>query len=477
MVYDDLRADGLKEEAITFTILAKGLCKAGRIDQLLEILDRMRQELCRPDIFAYTAMVKVLALQGNLDGCLKVWEEMKKDKVEADVMAYTTLVSALCKAGRVEKGCELFREMKRKGFLIDRAVYGSLVDGYVANGKVGDGCQLLKDMLADGYRADLGIYNSLIGGLCGIGMVDKAYKLLGIAIQEELVPSFESVSPLLASYADTNEMDKYFQLVDQLGKLGLPVMEHLSNFFTFFVEKGGREFKALEVFEALKGKGFCSVEIYNILIACLHKIKERKRALILFEEMKNSDDLSPDSCTYSHIIPCFVEEGDVRGACSCFNSMQEMSWMPSVAAYCSLVQGLCKIGEINAALSLVKDCLGNVTNGPMEFKYTLTVLNACRSKNPEKVIEILDEMMEQGYPLEDIVYCAIIHGFCKYASSGEARKVFTVMKDRRILSEADFIVYEELLNEHLKKMTAGLVISGLKFFGLESKLKLSNNED
>ncbi|XP_038988722.1 pentatricopeptide repeat-containing protein At4g20740 [Phoenix dactylifera] len=477
LVYDDLRADGLKEEAITFTILAKGLCRAGRIDQLLEILDRMRQELCRPDVFVYTAMVKALALEGNLAGCLRVWEEMKKDRVEADVMAYKTLVSGLCKAGKVEKARELFQEMKMKGFLIDQAVYGSLVDGCVAEGKVGDGCQLLKEMVADGYRADLGIYNSLIEGFCGIGRVDKAYKLFRIAVQEGLVPGFESVTPLLASYADANDMDKYFHLVDMLGKLGLPVMDHLSNFFTFFIEKGGTEFKALEMFEALKGKGFCSIEIYNILIACLHKIKERKRALLLFEEMKNSKDFSPDSCSYSHIIPCLVEEGNVREACSCFNLMKEMSWTPNVAAYCSLVEGLCRIGEINAALSLVKDCLGNVTSGPMEFKYALTVLNACRSKNPEKVVEILDEMMEQGYPLEDIVYCAIIHGFCKYASSGEARKVFAVMRDRKILSEVNFIVYEELLNEHLKKITAGLVVSGLKFFGLESKLKLTSNED
>ncbi|XP_072958971.1 pentatricopeptide repeat-containing protein At4g20740 [Typha angustifolia] len=476
-VYDDLRADGVKEEPITFTILAKGLCRAGRIEPLLELLGRMRTEVCRPDVFAYTAMVKVMALKGDMDGCLKVWEEMRRDGVVADVMAYGTMVSGLCKVGRVEKGRELFREMKEKKFLIDRSVYGALVEGFVAEGKVGEGCELLKEMVDDGYRADLGIYNALIGGLCSIGRAEKACKLFQIVVQEELIPSLQTVTPLLASYADVSEMNKFFHLIDRLVGLNLPVIDHLSDFFTFFLEKEGRQSKALRVFEALKGKGYCNVGIYNILIESFHKIKEVKKALSLFDEMKGSKDFQPDSSTYSHIIRCFVDKGDVREACSCYNSMMKMSWAPSVSAYCSLVKGLSKIGEVDAAITLVKDCLGNVTNGPMEFKYTLTILNVCRSKRPEKVIDVLEEMIELGYPLEDIIYCAVIHGFCKYASSEEARKVFAVMRDRSLLTEANFIVYEEILNEHLKKVTAGLVISGLKFFGLESKLKWTTNLD
>lgn len=113
----------------------------------------------------------------------------------------------------------------------------------------------------------------------------------------------------------------------------------------------------------------------------------------------------------------------------------------------------------------------------MEFKYTLTIIEACRSKSPEKVIKVVDEMIELGYSLEEIIYYAIIYGFCKYASSTEARRVFSVMKDRNIISEANFIVYEDTLNEHLKKVTADLVISGLKFFDLESKLKWRNRID
>ena len=98
-VYDDFRNDGLVEESVNFMVLIKGLCKVGRIDEMLNVLSKMRENLCKPSMFAYTAMVRVLVEVGNLDGCLRVSEEMKKDKVEPDATEYATLVTTLCKGG------------------------------------------------------------------------------------------------------------------------------------------------------------------------------------------------------------------------------------------------------------------------------------------------------------------------------------------------------------------------------------------
>ncbi|KAK9283898.1 hypothetical protein L1049_012153 [Liquidambar formosana] len=469
-VYEDFKEDGLVEENVTFMILIKGLCKAGRMEEVVELLSRMRGNLCKPDVFAYTAMVRVLVSEGNLDGCLRIWKEMKRDGVDPDVMAYGTLVTGLCKGNRVEKGYEFFREMKEKGYLIDRAIYGSLVEGFVEDGKVGSACDLLKDLMDSGYRADLSIYNSLIEGLCNVKQVDKAYKLFQVTVQEGLEPDFVTVNPMLVSYAEQRRMDDFHKLLVQMQNLGFSVIDDLSKFFSYMIGKEDRVMMALDVFEDLKVKGYCSISIYNILMGAVHKIGEVKRVLSLFDEVKDSN-LRPDSSTYSIAITCFVEIGNIQEACACYNKIQEMSLIPSVAAYCSLVKGLCRTGEIDAAIMLVRDCLANVTSGPMEFKYTLTLLHVCRSDDAEKVIEVLDEMMQQGCPPDELVYSAIISGMCKHGTLEEARKVFSNMKARKLLTEANLIVYDEVLIDHMKKKTADLVLSGLKFFGLETKLK------
>ncbi|KAM5551998.1 pentatricopeptide repeat-containing protein [Rosa sericea] len=469
-VYGDFRGDGLVEESVTFMILIKGMCKCGRVDEMLGLLDRMRVSLCKPDVFAYTAMIKVMVSEGDLDGCLKVWEEMRRDRVEADAMAYVTLVTGLCKGGRVEKGFELFREMKEKGFLIDRAIYGVLVEGFVEDRKVGAACDLLKDLVGSGYRADLGIYNSLIKGLCDVKRVDKAYKLFRVAVQEGLGPDFATVSPILVSYAEMRRMDDFCELLAEMEKCGYPVIDDLSKFFSIIAEKEDGVMTALEVFEDLKVKSYSSVAIYNILIAALQKFGKVKKALSLFDEMKGFD-FQPDSSTYSSAIMCYIEEGDLHEACACHNKIIEMSFVPSIAAYRSLATGLFNVGEIDAVMLLVRDCLASVTSGPTTFKYSLTVLHACRSNNAEKVIDVLNEMMQQGCPPDHVIYSAIISGMCKHGTIEEARKIFSNLKERKLITEANMIVYDDMLLEHMKKKTADLVVSGLKFFGLESKLR------
>ncbi|PON74362.1 Tetratricopeptide-like helical domain containing protein [Parasponia andersonii] len=469
-VYEDFKDDGLVEESVTFMILMKGLCKSDRIEEMLEILEKMRANLCKPDVFAYTAMIRVMVSEGNLDGSLRVWKEMRRDKVEPDVIAYTTLIIGLCKGGGVEKGHELFKEMKEKGILIDRDIYGALVQAFVGDGKVGLACDLLKDLMESGYRADLGIYNSLIQGLCNVNRVDKAYKLFRVTVQEGLGPNFVTICPILVSYAETRKMDDFCELLVQMQKLGVSVMDDLSKFFSFMVGKEDRVKMALEVFDDLKVRGYYSVAIYNILMEALHRIGMATKAVSLLNEMKDMN-VQPDSSTYSVAIECFVDDENAKEACVCYNKIIETSCIPSVSAYCSLARGLCKIGEIDAAMMLVRDCLASVRSGPMEFKYALNVLHACKSGDAAEVLAVLSEMMQEGCPPDDVVYSAVVSGMCKHGTIEEARKIFSNLRERKLLSEARTIQYDEILVDHMKKKTADLVVSGLKFFGLESKLK------
>ncbi|KAF8410973.1 hypothetical protein HHK36_003511 [Tetracentron sinense] len=377
-------------------------------------------------------------------------EPFKNTELELHLPAKTgRRRDGLCKGNRVEKGFKLFKEMRKKDYLIDRAVYGSLIEAFVVDGKVGSACDLLKDLIESGYRADLSIYNSLIEGLCNMNRVDKAYKLLQVIVQEGIGPDFATVNPILVSFVEVDRMDDFCTLLEQMQKLGLPIIDDLSKFFSFMVGKRERVMRAVEEFKELKTKGYSSIAIYNVLMGALHKIGEVKAALSLFNEIKDSD-LKPDSSI----------------------TMKERGWVPTVVAYCSLAKGLCKIGEIDAALMLVRDCLGNVTSGPMKFKYALTILHVCKSGDAEKVIEVLKEMMQQGCPADEVIYSAITSGMCKHGTLEEARKVFACMRQRKLLTEANLIVYEELFIDHMKKKTAGMVLSGLKFFGLESKLKL-----
>ncbi|KAK6115383.1 hypothetical protein DH2020_007652 [Rehmannia glutinosa] len=460
-VYDDFKEDGLVEENVTYMILIKGLCKAGRMDE---------EEPVQARCVCIYSNGEGVGFRGNLDGCLTVWEEMQKDCVEPDVMAYSTLVMAFCKGNRVGKGYELFKEMKEKHYLIDRGIYGSLIEAYVVDGRVGSACGLLRDLMDSGYRADLAIYNFLIKGLCTEKLVDRAYKLFQVTIWEDLKPDFDTVNPILVCYAESKRMKEFCKLLEQMQKFGFSVSDDLLKFFSGMLEKNNGVVMALEVFECLKTQNYLTVPIYNELMEAFLKNDEEKKALALFHELIDFD-LVPDSSTYCNAILCYVKIGDVQEACTCYNKIKEMSSVPSVAAYYSLVKGLSEIGAADAAMMLVRDCLAHVASGPMEFKHTLTIIHVCKLNDARKVVEVLNEMVDQGCRPSSITYSAIIYGMCKHGTIEEARNVFSIMRESNCLSEADVIVYDEMLIDHMKKTTADLLLSGIKFFGLESKLK------
>ncbi|CAA6663574.1 unnamed protein product [Spirodela intermedia] len=445
-VHRSFAEDGLREEAVTFMVLAKGLCKVGRVEEALRLVGRMKAELCSPDVFAYTAMLKLLAAGGHVDGCLKLWAAMaeEQDKVEPDAMAYTVM------------GMELFREMKGKGMMVDRAVYAALVAALVAGGEVAAACELLKEMIGDGYRVDLGIYSSLISGMCTAGRADKALKLLRIAVVEEgLSPGPAAVTPLLGFHAAAGEAEKAVAVVDELAAAGLPVATLLESFFLDFAGGGGdgdRPLRALEVFGRLqekneeKSRSFCSsAAMYNALISGLRLSKQPEKAISLFRGMADAA-VEGDCETYSGVIPCFVDIGDMPSACSCYNRMKELSWVPRVEAYRALVRGLFHSGEIAAAVGVVRDCLG----------YAVAALQACR-RGAGKVVAVVEEMAEEGVQPEEAVCAAVIDGFCRHGGGAAAE------------GAAEEVVYSEMVEEHLKRTAAGLVLSGLKFFGLRPR--------
>ncbi|KAF8780005.1 hypothetical protein HU200_002023 [Digitaria exilis] len=110
-LFDEMAETETRPMPVTFAIMVRAL---------LEMIERMRNEVCRPDVFVYTALVKTMVRRGHMDGCIRVWKEMEKDGVAPDAMAYATIVGGLCKAGMVEEAAELFKEMRKKGLLVDR---------------------------------------------------------------------------------------------------------------------------------------------------------------------------------------------------------------------------------------------------------------------------------------------------------------------------------------------------------------------
>ncbi|GAU10008.1 hypothetical protein TSUD_120070 [Trifolium subterraneum] len=430
-----------------FEILIRMHCDAGRGLRVYYVYDKMRNKFgVKPRVFLYNRIMDALVKTGHLDLALSVYSDFKEDGLVEESVTFMVLIKGLCKAGKIDEMLEVLGRMREKLCKPDVFAYTELVRIMVGEGNL-DGClRVWEEMKRDRVEPDVMAYGTIIGGLAKVGRVLEGYELFKEMKGKGHLIDRVIYGSLIESFVVGNKMGLAFDLLKDL------------------VSSGYR----------------ADLGIYNNLIEGLCNLNKVEKAYKLFQvtiqeglepDFLSGSDLKPDSSTFNIAILCLVDRGEIKEACECHNKIIEMSCIPSIAAYCCLAKGLCEIGEIDEAMMLVRDCLGNVTNGPMEFKYCLTVIHICKSNDAEKVIDVLNEMMQQGCPLGSVVCSAIISGMCKYGTIEEARKVFSNLREHKLLTESDTIVYDEFLIDHMKKKTADLVISGLKFFGLESKLK------
>ncbi|KAG0461035.1 hypothetical protein HPP92_021332 [Vanilla planifolia] len=73
---------------VTYNILIKGFCKAGRIQDANRLLGDMKSNGLLPDRISYSTLLYGNSKQGDLAEAFKLWEEMLREGIEPDTLAY-----------------------------------------------------------------------------------------------------------------------------------------------------------------------------------------------------------------------------------------------------------------------------------------------------------------------------------------------------------------------------------------------------
>uniref|UniRef100_A0A0D9VNS6 Pentacotripeptide-repeat region of PRORP domain-containing protein n=1 Tax=Leersia perrieri TaxID=77586 RepID=A0A0D9VNS6_9ORYZ len=110
--------------SLTYEILAYHVCKAGRMDSAMRILDQMFLEKLTPRITIHTAFIKGYLYTGRVeDACRYVSAMSIRDRHSIN-RNYSLLAKLLCKTGRiVEAGRILYELMEKEVLLPDHSTY------------------------------------------------------------------------------------------------------------------------------------------------------------------------------------------------------------------------------------------------------------------------------------------------------------------------------------------------------------------
>ncbi|GFP84789.1 putative pentatricopeptide repeat-containing protein at1g12700 mitochondrial [Phtheirospermum japonicum] len=146
-VFDEMQAVGSKPNFYTYCNVLDGLCRNGRVERALLLLDALEHKegehlhityynivmdgLCEgldPDVVTYTILIKGCCRNGPLEEAKDILLKMEQASFSPDEITYNVIVRGNLRGGKCEDAEKLFVEMCDKGFSPDASTLELLLD-------------------------------------------------------------------------------------------------------------------------------------------------------------------------------------------------------------------------------------------------------------------------------------------------------------------------------------------------------------
>uniref|UniRef100_A0A2C9W4S1 Pentacotripeptide-repeat region of PRORP domain-containing protein n=1 Tax=Manihot esculenta TaxID=3983 RepID=A0A2C9W4S1_MANES len=161
--FDEMVNDAaVKQDVSTYSIMIKGYCKIGMIENARKVFDEMS---CEPNV-------------GNVDKAKKLMTEMRLNGLKENLASHMSILRGLSQTGKSGEAVNYFKEMIGKGMKPGAKAYGIVVTEYCKMRIPSKAISLLKEMQAEGINPYVASFNVVFRTLVEFGELDMAILLL-----------------------------------------------------------------------------------------------------------------------------------------------------------------------------------------------------------------------------------------------------------------------------------------------------------
>lgn len=381
------------------------------------------------EVSEVSAVVSKVLNRGGLDGesMVTVFEwAVESGRMSGGVESYNVVFKALGRRRFFDKMRFLLGEMRGKGVRGDYETLEIFVDSYVKAKRVSKGVEILKDLDEFGMEEwDLECLKVVLRCLCRRGRVASADKLLSKTRGRGEVDG-ETYGIVIRGWCKMGRVSEVERVLNEMVEDGFDP-DSLS--FSYVIEglgRGGRINDAVKVFENLKETRTCEVNVvvYNAMILNYISIGEIDECLKYYNDML-SNNCEPNMDTYVHIIFAFLKARRVADAIEMFDEMLGRGVTVTIGVVTSIIDTLCSFGPPHAAMMIYKKakdakCTISVT------AYKTLLMRLSRFGKCGMLLNVWDEMEQDGYVSDVEVYEHIINGLC---NNGQLEKGVSVMEE------------------------------------------------
>lgn len=303
------RIMNIRLEGSSFTILINALCRIGRIDFAIKLLNYMIYYEFDPDGKLYSLVLGSLCRQTSANvtslEVMGVWEDMKSVGFCPGKEDYCNVIRFLGRQGKGKEAFHVLCEMKREGIKPDIMSYTMALNGLVEQGKFSKVEELFDEILIFGLAPNVLTYNVYLKGLGKQNKAGDAYIMVGCMEELGCPPDLISYNTVLEAFCKVGELSR-----------------------------------AREVWSVMKKKGIeLNDESYRLMIDALVTEGEDTEACNMLTEMV-SKNYRPMSSTFDKIICSLCHKGLVSKALHTLELVSGHGVLPGSVSWEALVLGL-----------------------------------------------------------------------------------------------------------------------------------------
>lgn len=314
---------------------------------LSEMLDRNVQ----PDAYVYATLIDGFIRNGELDEAIKLFDVIIRKGVDPGIVGYNAMIKGFCKFGKMTDALSCLKKMKIAHHTPDEYTYSTVIDGYVKQHDLSSALTMFGLMMKHRFKPNVITYTSLINGFCKNADMITAENVFRGMKSFNLEPNVVTYTVLVGGFF------KALQPIKATFIFELMLMNScLPNDATFHYLING----------------LTNTATSPVLIE-KNESKENERSLILdFFAMMVSDGWEHVVAAYNSVIVGLCKHEMVDTAQLLQTRMLTKGFLIDCVGFTALLHGLCQKGKSREWRSIIS-CDLNEIELQTALKYSLTL--------------------------------------------------------------------------------------------------------
>ncbi|KAJ1964159.1 hypothetical protein IWQ62_003012 [Dispira parvispora] len=412
---DYWRSLGREVEPNMYIRILTGYAKAGKTTEASAVLSSVLERAGDLSPLNVNRVLKALSMLGEVSKMFDLYHSLKANHgFVPNAFTVHPLLQQAVKIRDHKAIRELSEDLDKYRIELDDYLLGTMLSAYVELGDTGKVLMLGERIMQDPQVHNIAVYNTLLQSYAHLNQPDRAMELFDV-IQRRGI-NLNRYSYTMAIQLAKRQSNRWLkELMNQVrsrdfqwdlalyatmvkGHLHLKEVDEAYQLFDQMIEQGLRP----------------DIYLFVHLIGGLCNNRQFTEALAVKASM-STYHVQPTLSIFRHLIRGAVSVGNFDALRQILAEFRSSGYRLDGTIYASIISGFLSTGAVNLAKATVDECLATRVHFTLNL-YTASITALGRAQEFDKMLELLDQMIQAGY-LMPVPLASAVLGCCKTPDS------------------------------------------------------------